>query len=370
MTHVFVTGATGVVGSALVPLFLSRPDVSLTLLMRRKGRAGLDERLGELARYWGMPENDASLRRISMAEGDTALPRFGLSEDRFRQLGKSVTHLVHCAGAVKMTLPIEEARAHAVIPALATLELAELCRASGQLRKVEVVSTVGVAGCTPGLISERAMPEVKAFHNTYEEAKAEAERVLFERWEDLPITIHRPSMVVGTSTAGRIIQFQVFYHLCEFLSGKRTAGVMPRLEGATLDIVPVDYVANCIFWSAFNENAAHRILHLSSGPELAVRLPDLVNRIRSRLKREDTALPPLRFLPLPVFRSVVPVMRLFVPAAVSRALGHLELFLAYLREQQSFASTQTQALVGSAGISLPQPAQYLDSVLDYYESSR
>ena len=52
--------------------------------------------------------------------------------------------------------------------------------------------------------------------------------------------------VVGDTINGRIIHFQVFYHLCEFLSGRRTLGLAPGFGGARLDIVPADYVAQVI----------------------------------------------------------------------------------------------------------------------------
>ena len=51
----------------------------------------------------------------------------------------------------------------------------------------------------------------------------------------LPATIHRPSMVVGDSQTGKVIHFQVFYHLCEFLSGRRTLGIVPDTGDAALD---------------------------------------------------------------------------------------------------------------------------------------
>jgi thioester reductase-like protein len=367
MMRVFLTGATGVIGSALVPLWLESPSTSVALLMRRKHGAGVRERLADLGRFWGLSQDDVRWSQIEIVEGDAAIPRFGLDESLFHSLGRSVTHIVHCAGAVKMTLPIEQARAHAVVPARAAMELAELCRGSGQLQKVEIISTVGVGGRTSGQIPERPMPDVKRFHNTYEEAKAEAERIVLERWSELPVTIHRPSMVVGDSRTGRIIHFQVFYHLCEFLSGKRTSGFMPKLADAALDLVPVDYVASAIHWSASNPATGGRVLHLSSGPDQAVRLPQLVDMIRSRASTEGASLPRLRYLSLSVFRHVVPVLGFFAGDAVKRALGNLDLFLAYLEEQQSFGSTETQRLLSQAGIVLPHPTQYLDVVLDYYQ---
>ncbi len=370
MTRVFLTGATGAIGSALAPLWLDAPGASVALLMRRKDGTGVRDRLARLGRFWGFSENDARWSQIEIVEGDAAVPRFGLDEARFRSLGRSVTHIVHCAGAVKMTLPIEEARAHAVIPARAAMELAQLSQASGLLQKVEIVSTVGVGGRTPGAIPEQPMTDVKRFHNTYEEAKAEAERVVFEQWSELPVTIHRPSMVVGDSGTGRIVHFQVFYHLCEFLSGKRTAGFMPSLAGAILDLVPVDYVARAIHWSSLNPAATGKILHLASGAEDAVLLVDLVERLRSRASRAGARLPKVRYVPLGAFRTFIPILGLLSAASIKRALGNLDLFLAYLEEKQSFANVGTRALLERSGMVLPKPLQYLDLVLDYYDSER
>ncbi|MCC6531306.1 MAG: SDR family oxidoreductase [Burkholderiales bacterium] len=370
MKSVFLTGATGAIGSALVPLYLNEPDTAVKLLLRAKRGRAVAERLAALGEFWDMRGDDPRWARVEAIVGDAALPRFGMEDGVYERLSRSTSHIVHCAGAVKMTLPLEEARAHAVVPAQAALELAERNRDAGVLQKVELVSTVGVGGRTPGLVPERPMPEVARFHNTYEAAKAEAEQIVFARWNDLPITIHRPSMVVGDSSSGKIIHFQVFYHLCEFLSGQRTSGLMPSLAGATLDVIPVDYVARAIHWSSLTPVAAGRILHLCSGPQAAVRLPDLVTLIRSRAAAAGQKLPKLRPLPLGAFRVAVPVLGLLASEKVKRALSNLELFLAYLDELQTFANTSTAALLEPAGIRVPRPSEYLDAVLSYYQQRR
>jgi thioester reductase-like protein len=366
MKKVFITGATGAIGSALVPLYLDDPDTEVALLLRAKRGRTISERLQELGRFWGWRDDDARWSKVQAVAGDAALPRFGISDEEYARLSRSSTHIVHCAGAVKMTLPLAEARAHAVVPAQATIELAACCRDAGVLQKVDVVSTVGVGGRTPSSIPERPLPEVKTFHNTYEAAKAEAEQLLFSRWHEFPITVHRPSMVVGDSSSGRIIHFQVFYHLCEFLSGKRTWGLMPSLERATLDIIPVDYVARAIHWSSGTAHTAGKILHLCSGPDGAVKLLDLIAHIRADSRARGELLPMTRFLPLSVFRVAVPLLTLVSSRAGKRALGNLNLFLAYLDELQTFSNTATRQLMARAGLFLPEAASYLHSVLRYY----
>ena len=123
------------------------------------------------------------------------------------------------------------------------VSFSDACAQHGAFEKLEFISTVGVAGNMSGTVPERAFGEARTFRNSYEEAKAEAETLLLQQIErGLPATIHRPSMVVGDSRDGTIIQFQVFYYLCEFLSGRRTVGVVPETHDIRLDVVPVDYV--------------------------------------------------------------------------------------------------------------------------------
>ncbi|MPZ45399.1 MAG: NAD-dependent epimerase/dehydratase family protein [Betaproteobacteria bacterium] len=369
MKAVFLTGATGAIGSALAPLYLDEPDTRLALLLRAKRGRDVTGRLQELGQFWGLEKGDGRWQRIEAIVGDASRPRFGIADEQYERLSRSTTHIVHCAGAVKMTLPLEEARAHAVVPARSALDLADACHRAGKLHAVDIVSTVGVGGRTPGVIPERPMPEVRAFHNTYEQAKAEAEHLVFDRWADLPVTVHRPSMVVGESGSGKIIHFQVFYHLCEFLSGQRTYGLMPVLQHATLDTIPADYVSKAIHWSSHNPGR-QRILHLCSGSQNAVPLPTLVDHVRVRAERAGSRLPRVRYVPLAVFRIATPVLALIAPAKVKRALSSLDLFLAYLEELQTFDNANTRALLGPEEIRVPAVESYLDRVLDYYHEKK
>jgi len=54
MKNYFVTGATGAIGSALVPLLLADPEARVQLLLRAKSPHDLAERREELCRFWGI----------------------------------------------------------------------------------------------------------------------------------------------------------------------------------------------------------------------------------------------------------------------------------------------------------------------------
>jgi thioester reductase-like protein len=370
MRSVFLTGATGTIGSVLVPRLLRDENTSLSLLIRARDENDLRARLGKMLDYWYYRPGDARAVRIRPVRGDISLPGFGLGAEALARLAAETTHIIHSAASVKLNMSIDQARATAVAPTRTVLELGRRCAQAGTLRKIDLLSTVGVWGRTPGHMPERRLPETRGFHNTYEAAKWEAERVIWAEGQDLPITVHRPSMVVGETGSGRVIQFQVFYHLCAFLSGERTFGVMPRLGQTTLDIIPVDWVADAICWSSANDETSGRIFHLCSGPTGAITLLALQEQVRRAWKEHGIELPSLHRIDRRVLRRLVPAIGLFVGKKARRGLRGLPPVLEYLEERQGFSNTETAQALAAAGLPMPYIESYLGQVLAYYLTAR
>jgi nucleoside-diphosphate-sugar epimerase len=370
MKTYFLTGGTGIVGSAIAQRLLEQPDTRIKLLIRAASQTELDARLDTLCVYWGL-DVVSRRTRVEAIRGDTTLPWFGIAQERYAALSTECTHIVHCAAMVRMNLPIEEARASAVGAADNILILARASRSAGILEKVEFLSTVGVGGRLPGHLPERWITEERSFHNTYEQAKAEAETVAAAAvGEGLPITVHRLSMVIGHGSTGRIISFQIFYHLAEFLSGTRTFGLFPNPGQTKLDVVPVDYVADAVVWSSRQAGTLGPVLHLCAGPERALPLFSLRERIRRKFRAAGIAVPPPVTIPVGIFRAAVPILRVIMPPKIRRALNALPIFLDYLDEDQSFGNRASSELLEKAGIYYPTTTDYVDRALDYYLAHR
>lgn len=366
---VLVTGATGAIGGALVPLFLREKDSRVFLIVRAENDVRLRARLDELLAFWEIGADDHATRsRITAFRGDVCRERLGLSETDAQRLHGTVTHIIHCAGNVRLNLPIEEARRHAVDGVRNILDFARECERAGRLPKLDAVSTVGVAGRTPGLIHEEPMTKQREFHNTYEAAKADGEAVLLEGMKrGLRVTIHRPSMVIGDSKSGRIAHFQVFYYLGELISGRKTLGLIPELGGRKLDVIPVDYVARAIWISANRHDSAGRIFHLCSGPGNELDLEEHALRMKELLAQTG---PRLRGVSLSVIAGLLPILKLFSSAKNRRALATIPAFLSYLGEEQHYGNRATRRFFEQAGLNLPAVEDYLPRVMDYYMKTK
>ncbi len=373
MKSIFLTGASGVVGSALVPVLLRKYEGDIYFLLRAKDQKHLQQRFLELLEYWGFSETAEKLRLIP-CHGDMTKPKLGMNESDYEKIIKNCTHIIHCGGVVRMNLSIEEARKAALEPAKEIVALAKSVRAEGKLLKIEYISTVGVIGKSSNALTEKLITEQRSFHNTYEQAKAETEEYLVAEINAhrLPITIHRPSMVVGDSITGKNINFQVFYHLCEFLSGKRTFGILPNLKGAQLDIIPADYVAEVIAWSVNNIDTIGDFIHECSGPMLAVDILDLEKQLfqypyfsrYSRLLGKRNI-----HLPLSVFNILTIIFSYFSAEKDRKALKTLPHFLEYLSDPQIFEDEKTAEVVRKIGIKKPEPSLYLDTIIRFYQKA-
>ena len=361
MTHFFLTGATGVIGSAVLRCLIDAGE-RVTIPVRAGSPAHLKQRLSRLYRFCGISEPEKGL--ITPVKADLHQPGLGLSPDKYRDLAARITHILHCAGNVTMNLSPEAAVSQTMGM---TRNLVLLTENSPRVRKTVYVSTVGVAGDTPGSIPEDWITRDRGFRNSYEAAKSDAELFIRQKIEGgLNITVVRPSMVIGDARTGKNIRFQVFYYLCEFLSGSRTRGLVPDLKNISLDVIPCDYVGSLIYRAACRPRPFPVILHACSGPDKSIGLDDLAHRVRNIYRKHGYCLPGLKKVPLPLYRILIRCLIPFAPVKARRSLKTLPMFLNYLDTPQGFLNTETGKLAGAGGINQPEPLACVDRSLEYY----
>jgi thioester reductase-like protein len=250
--RIFLTGATGFLGSHLASQFLSDGYV-LSVLARGSKAAFGRERVEAVLREIG----SAPFARLTVFEGDISLPRFGLSETEFNQIVSATDEAWHCAASLSF-LPEdrEEIFKMNVGGTRNVLDLVE--RIPG--RRLHHVSTAYIAGNRSDLAMENEINVGQTFKNPYEESKCEAELIIADahRRGEVVATVYRPSIVIGDSTSGRVTHFHGVY---AFIRGLWTAlerlrrgttedsvvNLPLRLLGAertTLNFVPIDYVVD------------------------------------------------------------------------------------------------------------------------------
>ena len=368
MSMYFVTGASGVVGSGIVPQIVAQTDAEVLVMLRPKDGSDLESRLDELKKFWALHYPDASAaiaERVKPVRGEITESALGLDDDVQALLRERCTNIIHSAASVRMNMPLEEAEKTALYPVNCMIELGQTFQS---LNKVEFISTVGVGGRWDGPLPERWIREERHFHNTYEQSKAAAEVKIQEAVESgFPATVHRPSMVVGDSKSGAVIHFQIFYFICEFLSGRRTMGLYPKLGQATLDVVPNDFVAKAVVAAAEDVTTAGDIFHLCSGPDAALRLFELREIVRQKFRAAGkTSWLPKIDLSRENFTRVLNAFARFLSERDRRALGTLPIYLDYLTGIQQFGNTESLRKLAERGVQASDNAMVVENALNYY----
>src|SRR4030095_6639744 len=110
-------------------------------------------------------------------------------------------------------------------------------------------------------------------HRCAEESRRKAEKVMRRAMPDLPITVVRPTMLVGDSSTGEADRFDGPYLLVILLLGVPGDMPVPLPTGSDnpLDIVPVDYVVRAAHHIGLHPESPGLTVHLTSSENLTAR---------------------------------------------------------------------------------------------------
>jgi NAD(P)-dependent dehydrogenase (short-subunit alcohol dehydrogenase family) len=247
----FVTGGTGFLGRHLIDRLLRRPDAEVFVLVREQSLPRFRAR----AATWDAGE------RVVPVVGDLGAPGLGLRSRQLADLRGRIGHFFHLAGLYDMAASREALRQTNVVGTRHAVAAAARMAA----RTFHHVSSIAVAGRYPGVFREDMFEEATGLDDPYFRTKHDAERIVRTDCT-LPWRIYRPSLIVGRSDTGEMDKVDGPYYLFPFLEwlGALLPAVLPLpgIEGGSLNLVPVDFVAAAIDHIAHDEGRDGKTFHL------------------------------------------------------------------------------------------------------------
>jgi long-chain acyl-CoA synthetase len=259
---ILLTG-TGSVGRELLLAFLRRTDAKLAVLVRDRGRRTAAERVEALFGLLGV--SDEERRRVEVLRGDVSVAGFGLDTATQDRLAESLDLIVHTAATTSLTADRPLCDSVNRNGTANALTLAERCFSEGRLARFMHLSTALVAGGGSAAVArEDELPTAPAHANHYEWSKYEAERIVRAAMHaGLPVTVFRPSMVVGDTDTGRTRDFNVIYPLMRMMaSGYVTR--FPADPQARLHLAPMNFVVDAVLRAVNRPWTAGMTFHLTA----------------------------------------------------------------------------------------------------------
>jgi long-chain acyl-CoA synthetase len=355
---VLLTGATGFVGMEVLARYLERTDRRVYALVRGANERDVKARVERtLLCLFGADHPHSG--RVVAVRGDITRPCLGLGRRR-DQLAERVSEVVHGAASVSFELGLEDQRQVNVEGTRRVLEFAERADARGGLRRFSYISTAYVAGEHAGCFSEDELDVGQRFRNAYEQSKFEAECLVTRARRRLPVTVLRPSIIVGERDSGWTQSFNVLYWpLRAFSRGAYVA--LPARRSAPVDVVPVDYVADAIFALSQTPEAEGVTYHLTAGSN-ATSVGELVELASAYFRR-----PAPRLISPGVYRRVV--HPLLVQATRDergrRALSRSKVFFPYFEVAATYDDRRSRVALRGTGIEPTPLPRYFDQLLEF-----
>jgi len=326
---ILLTGASGVVGRALLPrLLVNGGDVKVIALVHRSPVPG---------------------HAVTSVRGDIAAPWLGLTREVYEQLAEQVDTVVHCAAVTDFNRTDGSLEATNVAGTGSMVAFAQRAGAT-----FYHVSTAFVNTTADG---DRGSTAVG-----YAASKSAAEEVV--RASGVPHVILRPSVVIGNSESGEISAFQGLHQVVHGLF----AGLVPMIPfdaSWPIDFVPSDIVADAI--ATVVEKGVSQGEYWVTAGDKALRLDQAMDLAVAYAAGIGVHLDTPRFVPPDLFdRLIGPVFLDALPERIkSSVLRMLEFFTTYLQSGATMPSSLDE-LAKLGVMRLPDQRESLTNNLHYW----
>lgn len=262
-TTVLVTGASGSLGSHLVALLASLPNVKSVVCLNRRSTTEAETRQQRAMAERGILLDAACQSKLQVLQTDTSKPLLGLSADQYEGLVDSVTHIIHNAWPMSGKRPLAAMEGQfTVMRNLVDLANKIASRTPGPVG-FQLVSSIAVVGHYPMLpegdrvVPETRMPLDAVLPNGYGEAKFVCERILDETLHRFPDRFRAMSVRLGQVAGSRVSGYwNPMEHLSFLFKSSQTLRAFPAFEG-DLCWTPVEDVAGTLADLVLRAGAPH-----------------------------------------------------------------------------------------------------------------
>lgn len=342
MSSIFFTGFPGFLGSELLPRVVLRTDHDALCLVQPKFRALAEERAQQLVKL-----HPALANRIHIVEGDLTQPLDHVDGDDVREI-------YHLAAVYDLTVPRELGMRVNVTGTQRILDLAER---APRLERLHYISTCYVSGRYPGVFTEGDLENGRDFNNYYEETKHLAEVEVRRRMDRIPVTIYRPSVVVGDSATGATQKFDGPYFVIQWLMRQPKLAVLPvvgRPSRYRFNVVPRDFVIRALTHLSGLTTNAGKTYALADPQPMTV--DDTIDTIAEATNRKVLRVPLTKGIAKGALNHVPGMYRLMrIPASA----------VDYFVHPTSYDTRNATTELAAAGIVAPHLRDYASRLVEF-----
>jgi thioester reductase-like protein len=347
---IFLTGFPGFIAERLVAR-LACEEYQFFMLVQAEFLERAVEAVQEISEGSRTP-----LQNFAVIQGDITKPDLGMDPDDAATVRYETTDVFHLAAIYDLAVRKDLATR---VNLEGTKNVNDFVRSLKHLKRYNYISTCYVAGKRTGVIREDELEHDKGFRNHYEETKYLAELEVEKLKTDLPVTIFRPSVVVGDSQTGETAKYDGIYYLILYL---RKAPYLLRAvnvgnKAVKLNLVPVDFVVDAIATLAFDEKAKGKTIAIADPDPLTT--GELFDAIAYEMtgRRSEFAPPPKLvewFLSKPISPPITGLPNHGVP---------------YFFLEQTYDTATADELLAGHKISCPNFRDYVANLLKFVDEN-
>jgi thioester reductase-like protein len=347
---IFLTGFPGFIATRLVKR-LANAQTQFFLLVQKPF---LEKAMREIEKISAV--TFTPLENFALVEGDITLENLGMSDEDLDATRNETTSVYHLAAVYDLAVAKDLAFR---VNVEGTENVNNFVTNLPALKRYNYISTCYVAGKRVGIIYETELEHRAGFRNFYEETKYLAEMEVEKLKSEFPVTIFRPSIVVGDSHTGETAKYDGIYYLIHYLRKSPSLLRFINVGNAKveLNLVPVDFVVEAIASLAEDDHAIGKTIALADPHPLTTK--QLFDVISEGLSGKKSIInPPPVLIEKSLMLPVVPVVSGLPHSAVP-----------YFFIAQTYDTSCANELLAPHKVACPSFPSYIKNLIDFVEKN-